>query len=255
MSRLDGYSLFHKSKKNYLNSVYDSDEGIYVHKAYPVNRLREHNAGSANAFESTMLQILSYCDKFGLLHVIEGMVEGNMISKAAWKQIVLDKAWERVERRHWYDAMVENRYLDLISLTMDHTSYSVWWIIADNNQRFMKKCEVMIKLLCHASLLKEDDSRLKSAPFGSKCCILCDNAAHGSANHMVMQCSFNEGKRADMLREIYAIYPGMDAAVTFSVLMGKHIEGCDPENMLRIWITSCRYIAQMYYDVLNARKE
>ena len=168
--------------------------------------------------------------------------------------MVWDKALE-VERRHWYDAMVENRYLDLISLMMDHTSYSVWWIIADNNQRFRRKCEVMIKLLCHASLLKGDDSRLRSAHFGSKCCILCNNVAYENANHMVMQCSFNEGKRAEKLREIDAIHPGMDAAVTFSVLMGKHIEGCDPENMLRIWIISYRYIAQMYCVVLNARKE
>ena len=73
---------------------------------------------------------------------------------------------------------------------------------------------------------------------------------------MVMQCSFNEGKRADMLKEVDAIYPGMDAAVTFSVLMGKNIEGYDLENMLLIWIISCRwYIAEMYHDVLNARKE
>ena len=151
----------------------------------PVNRLREHNAGSANAFESTMLQILGDCDEFGLLHVIEGMLEGNMISKATWKQMVWDKAWE-VERRHWYDAMVENRYLDLNNLTMDHTSYSVWWIIADNNQRFMRKCEVMIKLLCHASILKGDDSRLRSAPSGFKCCVLCVNSAYESANRMVM---------------------------------------------------------------------
>ena len=61
-----------------------------------------------------------------------------MISKAAWKQMVWDKAWE-VERRHWYDAMVENRYLDLNNLAMDHTSYSVWWIIADNKV-YKKMC-------------------------------------------------------------------------------------------------------------------
>ena len=57
-----------------------------------------------------------------------------------------------------------------------------------------------------------------------------------------------------MVKEIDAIHPGMDAAVTFRVPVRKHIEGCDLENMLRIWIISCRYIAQMYYDVLNAGK-
>ena len=124
--------------------------------------------------------------------------------------------------------------VDLFRLMIDHTSYSVWWIIADKDQRFMRKCEVMAKFLCHAILLKGDDSSLRSAPFGSRCCILCNNAAYESANHMIMQCSFNEGKREVMLKEIDAIYPGMDAAITFGVLMGKHIEGCNPENMLRI---------------------
>ena len=42
----------------------------------------------------------------------------------------------------------------------------------------MKKCELMVKLLCHASLLKSDDSRLLKASFSAKSGIMCDNANH-----------------------------------------------------------------------------
>ena len=123
----------------------------------------------------------------------------------------------------------------------------------------MRKCEIMVKLLCHASLLKQDDGRLRSAPFGSRGCTLCDNAANENARHMVMQCSFNEGKRTAMFNEIETVYPrvypNLEPAEAFSVLMGKHIEGCDPERMVHIWKISCNYITQMCYGVINLRKE
>ena len=92
----------------------------------------------------------------------------------------------------------------------------------------------MVNVLCHASLLKQDDGRLRGAPFGSRCCTLCDNAAYENARHMIMQCSFNLGKRTTMFNEIETVYPNLDPAEAFSVLMGKHIEGCGPERMVQV---------------------
>ena len=149
---------------------------------------------------------------------------------------------------------MDNRYLDIIKLTVEQSTYAIWWSISNEDQRFMKKCEIMIKLLCHASLLKGDNSRLRNAPFGSRCCISCDNASYESTNHMIMQCPFNEGKQAIMLHEIGAVYPDLDLADTFSVLMGKSIEGCSMDTMVQVWKISCKYITQIYYDVLNAIK-
>ena len=119
----------------------------------------------------------------------------------------------------------------------------------------MKKCEIMIKLLCHASLLKQDDGRLRGAPFGSRSCILCQNAAYKGAEHMIMQCSFNEDKRAAMFNEIDAVHPNLNPADAFRVIMGRHIEECGPDRMVQVWKIACHYIAQMYYGVLNSRKE
>ena len=219
-----------------------------------IKRLEEYGNNAVNTHESTMLQILSYCDEFGLLHVIRGMLEGQIISKGAWKQMVWNKAWE-IEGENWVESVRENRHLDLISLTVEYPEYSIWWLIADGEQGFMKKCEIMIKLLCHASLLKYDDGRLRGAPFGSRCCTLCYNASYENARHMIMQCAFNEDKRTDMFNEIEAVYPNLEPAEAFRVLMGGHIEGCDPERMVQVWKIACKHIVHMYYGVLNSRRE
>ena len=76
------------------------------------------------------------------------MLNGNMLSKVAWKHIVWENAWNSD------DFAIGNEHLDLISLTTDHPDYSVWCMMADIDQRCKRRCEVMIKLLCQASLLK-----------------------------------------------------------------------------------------------------
>ena len=81
------------------------------------------------------------------------MLNGNMLSKVAWKHIVWENAWNS-EQRHRDDFAIGNEHLDLISLTTDHPDYSVWLMMADIDQRCKRRCEVMIKLLCQASLLK-----------------------------------------------------------------------------------------------------
>ena len=82
--------------------------------------------------------------------------------------------------------------------------------------------------------MKQDDGRLRSAPFGSRSCTLCANAAYESANHMIMQCSFNEDKRAAMFNEIEAVYPNLEPADAFSVIMVDILR----DAALREW---CRY--------------
>ena len=59
----------------------------------------------------------------------------------------------KLEERHRDDSEIGIEHLDLLSLTTDHPDYSVWWMMADIDQRSMRICEVMIKLLRHACLL------------------------------------------------------------------------------------------------------
>ena len=127
-------------------------------------------------------------------------------------------------------------------------------MIADKMQRYMRRCELIVKLLSHASLLREDDKRFKSAPFGSRCCILCDHAANEETKHMVMLCSGHDRKRELMFNEISHIRQSVDRMDDFGVLMGGYIEEWSFEEMTPIWLISCTYISQMYYGVSTSRK-
>ena len=117
----------------------------------------------------------------------------------------------------------------------------------------MRKCEIMIKILCHTSLLKSDDSRLLRGTFSAKACIMCQHAAYEDARHMVMQCSAQSQLRMEMYSEIDRMVPDARQLCSFDVLLGNHIAGWESNEMLPVWLISCCYIVRMYYELLNYR--
>ena len=217
-----------------------------------IERVNEYRPGDANPKESPIIQILEYGDGFGLLEYIQNMCNGRLLSKSGWKKLVWEKAWE-CESTEWHNHMANNLELDLVRLVSPLPSYSIWWSISDLDSRYMKRCETMVKLLCHASLLKYDDCRLSRAPFGSRMCILCDNMSYEDTRHMVMQCQFHHDTRERMLGMIDEI-SDIDAADVFSVLLGKYIDGWSFRDMLPVWHISCTYISSMYRAVLQFHK-
>ena len=92
--------------------------------------------------------------------------------------------------------------LSLLSKLSEGPEYSIWWRLSDRNHMLMKDCEVMIKLILHASLLKDDDVRLKGSPIASRFCDLCDHAAMDDARHLIMQCPELPDQRTIMFREL-----------------------------------------------------
>ena len=130
---------------------------------------------------------------------------------------------------------------------------ALWWMLADKCQNYMKRCELMVKLLCHASRLKADDSKLLRASFFSRSCTLCDHASYENVLHMVMQCPHHYNSRIEMYTAIAENGRALDNVCTFDILMGGVIDGWDLEGMLPIWKISCTYISRMYYNVINSR--
>ena len=104
-------------------------------------------------------------------------------------------------------------------------AYSVWWHMSHENYTIMRRCEVMIKILCKATMLKDDDCILKGQYTGSRVCIKCDLGALENAIHMIMQCPANAHHRQSMCNEISEIYPDIDSHEFLSIEMGKCIEG------------------------------
>ena len=128
----------------------------------------------------------------------------------------------------------------------------MWWQISDRSHYLLKECEIMAKLLCHASLLRTDDVRLKRLPVASRFCPLCDHSAMDDTFHMVMQCPFLQDSRTRMFHEIERMCDDCEHEQInvnndiFLTLMGKPAANFSIELMIAIWECSARHITNMY---------
>ena len=112
----------------------------------------------------------------------------------------------------------------------------------------------MVKLLCKASSLKDDDCRLRSDTIGSRMCSRCYLGAPENTYHMIMQCPENENARIRLNTEIEEIAPNIDPQEFLSIVLGKPIEGWCYEQMVPIWEISAKYVTMMYFDILKDRQ-
>ena len=157
--------------------------------------LRAPAVSSANATGSIVFDMLNVAQTFGLLNDVTLMAQaGQFWSKADWKKRVWRRAWE-LDGYYWRVQTRLHRSLDLLSKVCEGPKYSIWWELSDNNIAMMRCCEVMVKLLTHASLLRSDDVRLKRLPAVSRFCNRCDLAAIDDVEHLVLQCPFLQPER------------------------------------------------------------
>ena len=154
----------------------------------------------------------------------------------------------------WDNLNNEPRSLEILNKVVTGPSYSIWWQLSDWNNQLVRHCELMIKLSCKASKLKDDDGRLKRSPFGAKMCTRCELSLLENTTHMVMQCPANEVHRTNLNREVMAICPDIDPQEFFNILMGKYIDDWDFEDMKPIWESSARHVTKMYGDTLRDRE-
>ena len=237
----------------FLRTILVMEEYMPI-KRILIARIDNYEDDNVNQFDSPLMQILSFCAEFQLLDRVRVMATnpGGIMSKSAWKKLVWEKAWG-MEYQRWDEHVTNDHRFDLLKQISSRPQYSVWWLIADADQSYMRKCEIMIKILCHTSLLKSDDSRLLRGTFSAKACIMCQHAAYEDARHMVMQCSAQSQLRMEMYSEIDRMVPDARQLCSFDVLLGNHIAGWESNEMLPVWLISCCYIVRMYYDLLNYR--
>ena len=76
--------------------------------------------------------------------------------------------------------------LDIISGINPTVRYLTWWDLADKYPAAIYFFETVTRLLCHASLLKAYDVRLKSLPRHASVCELCDLAAMDDVRQLVL---------------------------------------------------------------------
>ena len=117
-------------------------------------------------------------------------------------------------------------------------------------------CETMSRLVCHASLLRMDDVRLKKFSAFARCCPLCDLSAPDDVKHLVLQCPSTERSRMDMFAELSQCTISLEVRINeipeeiLSVLLGKCLIGYAPDQMEDLWMVAGTYIVRMYRENL-----
>ena len=207
---------------------------------------------SVNSCRSTVYDLLNTASTFGIINDVREMVYRNLEwSRAHWRTKLWKRAWE-LEDVYWCLKSRCHKSLDLLSQICTTTRYAIWWQIADKSPHLMRECETMIRLLCHASLLKTDDVRLKSLTMATRFCTLCDNSSMDDARHMVMECPGLQSRRTimftaiDSILEEYGCAHDILVGDIFLILMGKPVVNAPMDAMEKIWICSGKNISSMY---------
>ena len=170
--------------------------------------------------------------RFDLLRVVLDMVYGvnPIIPKKVWSNMVWQTAW-KLDDYYWKSTSFVFKRNDLLLETVGNPTYLNWWFLADNMHHLQRMCETMARLVCHTSLLKDDDFRLNEGSLSQTMCTNCNLGARETARHLVMQCPGNENSRAIMLEEIERKVDGFAEACAqfpdqiFLWLMGKNAVG------------------------------
>ena len=122
-----------------------------------------------NPYRSPIFDILNVALVFGVLGTIKEMSDGKIpiVSKYAWSQLIWERAW-KLDDANWHASNTVLRENDLLKKTIGNSRYLSWWAISDYDYRLIHMCETMSRILCHTSLLKRDDYRLKGSQMSSR---------------------------------------------------------------------------------------
>ena len=241
-------------KALFVRTIFEMKEYIPI-RAVLIDRMLDVNLNveTQNVFKSPLMDLIKACHTLNLMPQLRSMARGAHFSKIAWKKSVWSNAWA-LENTDWQLLVGNESGIELLSKVIEMPTYSIWWQMSDGNHGILRRCEVMIKILCKATLLKDDDCRLRGQPFGSRMCIRCELGALENASHMIMQCPANAHHRQSMHNEIVVLHPDIDPQEYLSVVLGKCIVGWEYENMVPIWEISARYVNLMYFDTLRSRQ-
>ena len=192
----------------FIHSILSRDNGDTT-KTIFVERAKKYfdnvEVCSMNSFRSSVYDLLNTADTFGIINDIRNMVYRNVEwGRAHWREKLWKRAWE-LEDVYWCVKSRCHRSLELLSEICTTTRYVIWWQLADKSPNLMRDCESMVKILCHASLLKVDDVRLKRLPVAAKFCTLCDLGSVDDAKHMVMECPSLQPRRNIMFGDMHMI--------------------------------------------------
>ena len=158
-----------------------------------------------NTSNSMVFDLLNVSSTFGLLDEIRGMIENqHFYPKSVWREMVWKKGWV-LEDLYWRIEKHMHRSLDILSGISPVVRYLPWWSISDKYPNLMKDYEILARIVCHASLLRDDDFKYKNQLGTARMCNLCDNFEKEDARHFILRCPYFANQRSTMLNEIDAV--------------------------------------------------
>ena len=161
---------------------------------------------------------------------------------------------------YWNVQFCVIKNLDMIGEVNAKCKYLTWWYLSGKCPTSMKACETVARLVCHASLLKTDDVRLKNLNRSERVCSLCDLYEDDNVRHLVMQCPKLQSERTAMFLELRNVGDGYRARVLdnsgdiLSILFERPSDALPIVQMDAFWLVSCKHVNNMYMRNIKLRK-
>ena len=216
--------------------------------------------GRANIHSSIVFDLLNVCDIFDLLEEVKNLIQRqHFYPKPVWKEMVWKRGWT-LEDVHWQIEKQLFKNLELLKEISVDCRYLNWWMMLDNDPSITRKCEILAKLICHASMLKSDDFKLKRQSNVHKMCELCDDFVIEDARHLILQCTYFQNQREDLMLKINDFENRTGANVTNTdcdmlyILLGRRLEGLSDGQTIEIWRMCLESISAMYMANVNLKK-
>ena len=187
------------------------------------------------------------------------MIENHhFYPKLVWKNIVWKRAWA-LEDMYWRIERHMHRSLDLLSGVSPITRYLPWWSISDKYPKYMKDCEIITKIISHASMLRDDDFKYKNQLGTTRMCNLCDMFEIEDARHFILRCPYFAQARNTMLREIDSLtdrtQPFFDDNVDMlHRLLGRSHGNVSEIQAETILLVILRTVSTMYKENMKQKK-
>ena len=216
--------------------------------------------GSENRCHSNVFDLLNVCLLFGMLKNVKNMVERQYFyPKNLWREMVWRKGWQ-LEDLYWKIEEQMHRSLALLKGVNPVSRYLAWWMISDKYPKLTKSCEILAKIISHASLLKADDFKYKNLAGTARMCDLCNDFEIENARHFILKCPYFACERNTMLREIDQIEDG-SGTVLFDnnvdmlyTILGRPNERLNGVQMEKIWLIILKYVPAMYRTNLRSKR-
>ena len=209
-----------------------------------------------NEINSLVFELLNTCKMFGNFYICVAVINGGCyFSKDEWKKKIWEIAWVKEDEDYKFTCQTTFMYK-----VIDKPYFLIWGILSDLVPVIIGDLEIMAKLVCNSSLLKDHDYRLKKLSFSHKVCTECPLGIREDLLHSVMQCPDTQEIRTVMFALINAIDDVYVKDVIaeqqdlFYIIIGKHPAGIPFESVSNILLVSSWYISKIYRRLNDRRR-